>query len=58
MRCFVIKSFTEDDVHKSIKYNVWSSTQSGNRRLDQAYRDASSKGGPVYLFFSVNKSGR
>jgi len=31
-RFFVIKSYSEDDVHKSIKYGVWSSTQQGNRR--------------------------
>ena len=39
---FVIKSFSEEDVHKSIKYNVWSSSKNGN----------------VYLFFSCNGSGR
>ncbi|RZR71808.1 hypothetical protein BHM03_00007565, partial [Ensete ventricosum] len=42
-RFFVIKSYSEDDVHKSIKYNVWSSTHNGNRRLDGAYEDAQSK---------------
>jgi hypothetical protein len=29
-RYFIIKSYTEDDVHKAIKYNIWSSTQKGN----------------------------
>jgi YT521-B-like domain len=56
---YVIKSYSEDDVHKSIKYGVWSSTPNGNRRLDAAYMDAqressgNSKGCPVFLFFSV-----
>ena len=27
---FIIKSYIEDDVHKSIKYNVWVSTPSRN----------------------------
>ena len=27
---FVIKSYSEDDVHKSIKYGVWASTDTGN----------------------------
>lgn len=60
---FVIKSYSEDDVHKSIKYNVWSSTSSGNKKLDIAYEEAqiSSVGKPrkcpVFLFFSVNASG-
>ena len=77
-RFYIIKSFSEDDVHKSIKYGVWlstltltltltptlalrygvwASTDSGNRRLDQAYREAAHKG-PIYLFFSVNASGQ
>ena len=56
-RYFVIKSYAEDDVHRSIKYSVWCSTEHGNRRLDTAYKDQSSKGGAVYLFFSVNGSG-
>ncbi|MQM10627.1 hypothetical protein Taro_043521 [Colocasia esculenta] len=61
---FVIKSYSEDDVHKSIKYNVWSSTPSGNKRLDSAYEDAQRISGgdrrkcPVFLFFSVNTSGQ
>ncbi|XP_031283324.1 YTH domain-containing protein ECT2 isoform X2 [Pistacia vera] len=61
---FVIKSYSEDDIHKSIKYNVWASTPNGNKRLDTAYEDAQSrmveKGSkcPVFLFFSVNASGQ
>ena len=34
---FVIKSYTEDHVHRSIKYKVWASTANGNRKLDSAY---------------------
>jgi len=56
-RFFVIKSYSEDDVHKSIKYGVWASTDTGNRRLDSAYRETGKKG-PIYLFFSVNASGQ
>jgi hypothetical protein len=56
---FVIKSYSEDDIHKSIKYNVWASTPNGNKRLDSAYQDAQQKiaekgnSCPVFLFFSV-----
>ena len=49
----MIKSYTEDDVHKSLKYEIWSSTDPGNKRLDKAFRESSSRG-PIYLFFSVN----
>ena len=47
---FVIKSYSEDDVHKSIKYRVWSSTPNGNKRLDGAYHDAQHRavGSPGY----------
>ncbi|KAG5000014.1 hypothetical protein GLYMA_08G124600v4 [Glycine max] len=57
---FVIKSYSEDDIHKSIKYNVWASTQNGNKKLDAAYHEAQQKPGgcPVFLFFSVNTSGQ
>ena len=99
---YVIKSFGEDDVHKSIKYNLWCSTERGNRKLDEAFNESKRinaannnqplddnigkvsgqqkkrgknkkdkdlkdqnlvdprdtvKGCPVYLFFSVNRSG-
>lgn len=57
---FVIKSYSEDDVHKSIKYNVWASTPNGNKKLDSAYQAANNESSksPVFLFFSVNTSGQ
>ncbi|KAJ4475722.1 YTH-domain-containing protein [Lentinula aciculospora] len=55
-RFFVIKSYTEDDVHKSLKYEIWSSTDPGNKRLDKAFKECNGRG-PIYLFFSVNASG-
>ena len=55
-RFFIIKSYSEDDIHRSIKYSIWCSTEHGNKRLDNAYREREGKG-PVFLFFSVNGSG-
>lgn len=57
---FIIKSYSEDDVHKSIKYGVWASTPNGNKKLDAAYKEAQEKSGgcPVFLLFSVNASGQ
>ncbi|SNX84457.1 uncharacterized protein MEPE_03166 [Melanopsichium pennsylvanicum] len=55
-RYFVIKSYTEDDVHKSLKYEIWASTDKGNQRLDKAFHE-SAHIGPIYLFYSVNASG-
>lgn len=60
---FVIKSYSEDDVHKSIKYSVWSSTPNGNKKLDAAFRNTDGKTSesgseaPVFLFYSVCYSG-
>ncbi|KAJ6713525.1 YTH YT521-B HOMOLOGY DOMAIN-CONTAINING [Salix purpurea] len=57
---FIIKSYSEDDVHKCIKYHVWASTPNGNKKLDAAYQEAEQKSGgcPVFLLFSVNTSGQ
>lgn len=55
---FVIKSFSEEDVHKAIKYKVWSSTKTGNQNLNIAYKTAKESEGDIYLFFSCNGSGR
>ncbi|RXK42434.1 hypothetical protein M231_00424 [Tremella mesenterica] len=54
-RFFVIKSYTEEDVQKSLKHEIWSSTMLGNRRLNLAFGE-SAKHMPIYLFFSVNGS--
>ncbi|RZB47388.1 YTH domain-containing protein ECT2-like isoform X2 [Glycine soja] len=57
---FVIKSYSEDDIHKSIKYSAWASTPNGNKKLDAAYQEAKEKPGgcPIFLLFSVNTSGQ
>ncbi|PAN16786.1 hypothetical protein PAHAL_3G086300 [Panicum hallii] len=61
---FMIKSYSEDDIHKGIKYNVWASTANGNDKLDAAYHEAqilmkeNGENCPVFLFFSVNTSGQ
>jgi len=53
---FVIKSFMEEDVHKAMKYQVWSSTPEGNHRLNDAYMKSKDEKIPVFLLFSVNGS--
>ena len=55
---YVIKSFSEEDVHKSIKYGVWSSSKNGNQTLTNSFTLSKEKNGSVYLFFSCNGSGR
>ena len=55
---FIIKSFSEEDIHKSIKYGVWSSSKKGNTTLSNAFNKTKEKDSFVYLFFSCNRSGR
>jgi len=55
-RFFIIKSYSEDDIHRSIKYSIWCSTDYGNKRLDAAFQEREGKG-VVYLLYSVNGSG-
>lgn len=50
-RFFVIKSFSEEDVHKSMKYQLWSSTPEGNKRLNEAYQKCVAEKVPLFLFF-------
>ena len=50
---FVIKTLTEEDIHKSIKYNVWCSSKEGNILLNNNYNITKEKNGKVYLFFQV-----
>ncbi|KAG2247832.1 hypothetical protein Bca52824_087460 [Brassica carinata] len=47
-------------IHKSIKYNVWSSTSNGNKKLNATYNEAAGDKSscPVFLIFSVNTSGQ
>jgi len=58
-RFFIIKSYSEDDIFRSIKYASWTSTEHGNRRLNEAYKEQlkAGKRTPMYLLFSVNSSG-
>lgn len=57
-RFFIIKSFSEEDVHKGIKYKVWCSTKHGNIAINNAYKQAKIDNADVYLFYSCNGSGR
>ncbi|PAA62956.1 hypothetical protein BOX15_Mlig004902g1, partial [Macrostomum lignano] len=54
---YVIKSYSEDDIHRAIKYSIWCSTKRGNEVLNGAFSRTANRGGRVYLLFSVNGSG-
>ncbi|QLQ78405.1 hypothetical protein HG537_0A06520 [Torulaspora globosa] len=56
-RFFVIKSSCLEHVKKSFYNGIWSSTHFGNKRLSEAYASLP-VGAKIFLFFSVNGSGR
>ena len=59
---YMIKSFNEDDIQKGIKYDVWTSTPHGNKKLNAAFQSAEAKSSetdtqcPIFLFFSVSSN--
>lgn len=55
--CYIMRSSNDDNIHKSIKYGVWTSTYENNKLLDDAYTNAKKNNTEVFLFFSVVKSG-
>jgi len=52
----MIKCLFEEDIHKAIKYNIWSSTKYGNDLLNDRYKAAVDTNSDVYLFFSCDSS--
>uniref|UniRef100_K3WL53 YTH domain-containing protein n=1 Tax=Globisporangium ultimum (strain ATCC 200006 / CBS 805.95 / DAOM BR144) TaxID=431595 RepID=K3WL53_GLOUD len=52
-RCFILKSFSDANLHKSLKYGIWSSTYAHNMQLDQIFKSDLSSVRPVLFFFSV-----
>ena len=54
---YVIKSIDESNILSSIRFKIWCSTIKGNQKLQKAYKEADKKY-PIFLFFSVNSSGK
>lgn len=50
---FVLRSTCDDDIHKAIKYGLWTSTHATNLMLNQTYNDCQRRGVPVYLIFTL-----
>lgn len=55
---FIIKSNNEENIHKSIKYGVWSSSKIGNKILSNAFNITKERGSYVYLIFSCTGTGK
>ena len=54
---YVIKSIDESNIISSLRFKIWCSTIKGNQKLQKAYKEADKKY-PIFLFFSVNGSGK
>lgn len=52
---YVMRSSNDDNIHKAIKYHMWSTTAAGKTILSQAWNDFKKKGiaPEIYLIFSV-----
>ena len=54
---FILRSNNDDDIHKAIKYGIWSSTPQNNEMLSNIFKKAQEEQKDIYLFYSVVKSG-
>ncbi|RLN90832.1 hypothetical protein BBJ28_00022954 [Nothophytophthora sp. Chile5] len=50
-RCFILKSFSEANFHKSLRFGIWSSTYAHNALLDQVFKSDLTAVRPVLFFF-------
>ncbi len=50
----VVKSFNVENIHKALKYNVWSTTFTGIKLFDEAFERAKNNNTEVYLIFGTN----
>lgn len=56
-RFFIIRTYSLDDVQRSIKYGIWCTSRNGHVILDKAYHKQVKKlRGKIYLFFTINGS--
>lgn len=47
---FIIRSSCDDDIHKAIKYGIWSSSYKNNKILNDTFNSTKV---PIYLFYTV-----
>ncbi|CAI5742440.1 unnamed protein product [Peronospora destructor] len=52
-RCFVLKSFSEANFHKSLKFGIWSTTRLHTALLGRIFKSDLTAVRPVLFFFSV-----
>lgn len=50
---FILKSTNDDDIHKAIKYQIWTSTNQDNFLLSKSYKEAVKNDADVVIFFKL-----
>ena len=55
---FVLRSTCDDDIHKAIKYGIWTSTYKNNLILNDLFRKYRRDNTPIFLIFTVVGSGQ
>ena len=50
---FIMRSANYDDIHKAMKYGVWTSTHEHNEEISRVYKQKAKEGKKVVLFFRV-----
>lgn len=49
---FILRSTCDDDIHKAIKYGLWTSTNYTNHVLNNRFRECSKRNIPLFLIFT------
>lgn len=49
---FILRSTCEDDIHKAIKYGIWTSTNYTNHILNNRFKECSRLNVPLFLIFT------
>ena len=55
---FVLRSTCDDDIHKAIKYGIWTSTYKNNILLNDLYKRYKRTNTPIFLIYTVVGSGQ
>ncbi len=53
----IIRSANDDNVHKAIKFGIWTTTPKNKTKIEQLWQKHLKDQTEIYLFFSVVKSG-
>lgn len=49
---FVIRSKKTDDIHKAVKYGVWTSLPQNNKKIEESFYHKRNQGGNTFFFFT------